>query len=124
MSSGRRGRGRELPGAPAAPAATSVAGPEDDLPEEVPALHRGEAVTGVAQRHRGVDLRAQAAAGAEPPAALAPAARAPRGPGAGPGSGQSRRGRSSSSRVPIVDPTTESWRKKIRVSSAGDASPL
>jgi hypothetical protein len=26
--------------------------------------------------------------------------------------------------VPIVDPTTESWRKKMRVSSAGAASPL
>src|SRR5271165_4349937 len=32
--------------------------------------------------------------------------------------------RSSSSRVPIVDPITDSWRKKIRVSSAGGASPV
>src|SRR6201995_2251287 len=30
--------------------------------------------------------------------------------------------RSSSSRVPIVDPITDNWRKKIRVSSAGGAS--
>ncbi len=36
---------------------------------------------------------------------------------------QKRISRSSSSRVPIVDPTTDSCRKNTRLSSAGGASP-
>ena len=71
---------------------------EDDLAEDVAVGHRGEPVAGLLHRQRPVDQR----------------------PGAG-GVEHRRPATASSSRVPMVEPITRSWRKKIRVSSASSS---
>src|ERR1700679_3090399 len=99
-------------------------GREDDLADVIAGKHHLEALPGVGERHRGVDrggdVALQAQADRRRRAASALGAWIA---GVMLRARQKRISRCSSSRVPIVEPTTSSWRKKTRLSSAEGAWP-
>ena len=102
---GRRDRPHDRP----APALRGPAARRADRPDAAPA-----------RLDREDDLAEELAVGhrARSPRARRRAAASRRRPAARRGPAQKRASRSSSSRVPIVEPTTDSWRKNTRLSSA------